>query len=141
MTVPARTKTWIVLGIGAVVLLVVLAPFHFASQGPLGIELLSIGAREQLVRRYEKPAQLFPARADSLRKAITARYGGTTPRQDSSFRVMESRVKMIQQVVDHLRHPERATFEEKSEDIARLLARLMGEAESTRRDLIESYLQ
>jgi hypothetical protein len=141
MALQARTKTFIVLGVGVIVLAFLLAPIHFNAPGPEGIALLSLATRAHLVERYEKPAQNLALGVDSLRKTIMTRHGMMLPSQDSVLRELKIRAAAMQQVVDHLRHPEKETFEEKTRYIAEYLQELMSEAVAIRDDITENYLK
>jgi hypothetical protein len=139
MALPTRTKTYILLGVSLLVLVIVVVPFRFTPSGPMGISLLSLETRAHLVQHYEKPAQGMKPRVDSLRKAIVARVGYTVPSQDSVLGEMEKRAAQALQLIDHLRNPSRETFEEKNSDVTTLLGQLMAEFEDMRQQLLQDH--
>jgi hypothetical protein len=139
LSVQAKT-TWLVV-IGALVIAIELIPFRLTPVVSQSIDTLTIPARAHLIERFEGPAKVMDGRADSLRQAITTRYGGTTPSQDSLLSELEDRAAEMLQVVAHLRDPRQATFEEKRQDVGRLLERLLGEASGLAKYLTETYLK
>jgi hypothetical protein len=139
LSVQAKT-IWLLI-LGATVVAIVLVPFRFSPVVPQSIELLSVTARAQLIQHYEKPAQGLQARTDTLRRAIIARYGGTTLTQDSILGELEANAVDMLQIVGHIRDPSNATFEEKREDVGNLLGRLLRESQVIEAQIRASYLE
>ena len=140
MPLPGRTRIYIWLGTAAVVLLIVLVPFRFTPSATKGIAVLGEKSRAYLVQRYEKMAQGMKPRADSLRKAIITRNGYLVPDQDSALSAMSRSAAEMLRIIDHLRNPNRETFEEKNTDIAGRLGELMAEFETQRQQLVGGSL-
>lgn len=141
MALSVQAKTIWLLILGATVVAIVLVPFRFSPVVPQSIELLSVTARAQLIQHYEKPAQGLQARTDTLRRAIIARYGGTTLTQDSILGELEANAVDMLQIVGHIRDPSNATFEEKREDVGNLLGRLLRESQVIEAQIRASYLE
>jgi hypothetical protein len=141
MALPARTKTYILLVVGVVVLAIVLVPLHFHTPTPLGISGLNINTRAALVERYERAAREFGKDADSLHKALLDRYGMTQYDQDSILTELQTRATMMLQITGHLRNPEKETPDEKTLDISAYLQQLSDEAQAIVQEVIARYLQ
>lgn len=141
MALPVQTKTWLLLGLGVVVIAFLLVPIRFTPLALQTIDMLTPQARGLLVQRYEPPAKHLRAKADTLRAAITARYGGTTLTQDSLLAELEARAEAMLTTVGHLREPRKATFEEKKVDVGLHLDRLQREAHILIQKIETDYLR
>jgi hypothetical protein len=141
MAMSTQGKILWTLFFGILVLVIIIIPFRFTPVVPESIDTLSVQARAQLIQRFEAPAKHTNALADTLRKAITKRYGGTTPTQDSLLSELEDRADEMIQITNHLRDPRQATFEEKRQDVGKLLASLLGESDALSRQIQREYLQ
>ncbi len=140
MSMSTNAKTLWLLLIGAVVVAIVVIPFRLTPVVAQSIDLLPLEARARLIQRYEAPAREQQMKIDTVRLAIRRRYGGTTPSQDALFAEWGRDVAKILQITDHLRDPRRATHEERREDIARELDRLLTRSEAIARQLVEDFL-
>jgi len=140
MALSVQAKTYWLLIIGAAIILIILAPIRFNPVALQTIDSLTLQTRGLLVQRYEPVARALSARADTLRKAITTRYGGTTPTQDSLLAELEDRADAMLQITAHLREPSKATFEEKRVDVGGLIQRLQNEADVLVRQMEGDYL-
>ena len=117
MAMSPAAKTWWLLLLGAAAIVLVLVPLRLTPVVPESIDALSLQTRSQLIQMYEKPAQQLKPRADSLRKFITSRFGGTRPSQDSLLATMETTGDRILTVLQHVKDPRRATFDEKRQEV------------------------
>ena len=121
MALTVRGKTLLLLGVGAAIVVLLILPLRFTPNAPQSIDTLSLQARTQLVQRYEPLAKNLRRQADSLRAILVAQFGGTKPSQDELLAVLETGSEHMLSIIGHLRDPRRATFEEKGNDISRLL--------------------
>ena len=140
MPLSVRAKTFWLLIVGAAAVVLVLLPIRLAPVVPQSIDALTVQARMQLIQKYEPPAQQMLARVDTLRRAITLRYGGTRPSQDSLLGELGGLASDVLSVIAHLRDPRRATFEERRSDINIMLEDLASETNEVYRQL-RDYLK
>lgn len=137
MAMTATAKTIWLLAIGTALIVLLLVPLRLTPAVPSSIDMLSLSARAQLVQIYDPIARNLSARADTIRQALTRRYGGTRPSQDSLLGDLEDVANQMSQIVEHLRDPRQATFEEKREDIGQWLENLRAEGTADAKQLVE----
>ena len=141
MALSASTKTIWLLVLGAALVVLLILPLRFSPVVPRSIAALPVPARTQLIQLYEQPARTIQARTDTLRREIIRRYGGVGLTQDSLLKEQARRAAQMLEIVSHLRDPRRATFEEKRQDIGKLLEQLKNEALQTDQHLRETFLK